>query len=124
VRSSTSPSDPTSHRAPQDVEELIVGDGDRSHGALDAASVEVESLRVCDGDFLVLGPYTVVRGDIWLGAKRCNLSADRCGSGNENREGLRWSDVLEAEAGRKTLSSTFRMGHRDFWTGLGAHSDP
>jgi hypothetical protein len=42
----------------RDVEEFIGGDGDRSHGALDAASVEVESVRVCDGDFLVLGPHS------------------------------------------------------------------
>jgi hypothetical protein len=42
----------------RDLEELIVGDGDGSHGALDAASVEVESVQVRDGDFLVLGPYS------------------------------------------------------------------
>jgi len=42
----------------RDVEELIVGDGGRSHGALDAASVEVESVQVRDGDFLVLGPHS------------------------------------------------------------------
>ena len=34
----------------------------------------------------------IVRGFIFLGTRRCNLSADGCGSGNGNREGHRISD--------------------------------
>jgi hypothetical protein len=52
------PSRPDEPSRARDVEELIVGDGDRSHRVLDAASVEVESVQVRDGDFLVLGPHS------------------------------------------------------------------
>jgi hypothetical protein len=41
----------------RDVEELVGGDVYGSRGALDVTSVEVESVEVRDGDFLVLGPH-------------------------------------------------------------------
>jgi serine/threonine protein phosphatase PrpC len=56
-------SDTHSDARAMDVEELIDGTGSgasSSHGELDAASMNVESVEVRDGDFLVLGSH-----DIW-----------------------------------------------------------
>jgi hypothetical protein len=85
----------------RDAQELIVGDGDRSHGAPNAASVKVESVRVCDGDFLVLGPHST-----WVHL-----------FGDEAVQSVgRWMREREWEQGG---SSDFGLG----WP-LGAHGDP
>ena len=89
----------------RDVEEFINVDGDafRSRGLLDAASVEVERVEVRDGDSFSYS-FLMLPRPIWLGTRRCKLSADGC----ESRVSLlRLGDLPGLGASRKILSSTF-----------------